>query len=155
VESGEIDRIVLLSFFGRLITFVFEGATIVLFMSLTWFASLGIQAITGDVRSYPPASDGATGVRLVKWKKNYIQVLGLVEDIEGCFGPILVAFMTKMHIQIVTFTFNIVNSIFMQEDSEFDNYSLPVVKNLLLMMSIIAGVRQMKKRVKAINENNI
>ena len=144
--NGEI-RYFLLATPGRLATYYFNCIVVVLFVVLTWFASLNIQLIADDVRNFRPKLGHATELRLNRWNKNYALISNVVEEIDRFFGPYLVVFTSKTFIVTINFAFNAVYSTFFQGNTDISGFLFLTCLDVLLLVIIVLAVEQMKKKV--------
>lgn len=83
----------------------YEDFTLVCFTSLIWFASESIQAITEEVEPHTATTGDVSIDRIMKWKRNYLSVLELIEEIDGYFGPALLISFTTFFITTTIFCY--------------------------------------------------
>jgi len=132
---------------GIILGEAYECVLVAIFMSLTWFASANIQAITEDVENRYSSSCSVSSNQVIYWKRSYNSVIEFIEEIGSAFGPTLLVLVGKQFVYFVVYSFGILVQIVENGPMVFSLiYNL---RNICLMCIVIAGAQRMKSKVRA------
>lgn len=128
----------------------YEDFTLVCFTSLIWFASESIQAITEEVEPHTATTGDVSIDRIMKWKRNYLSVLELIEEIDGYFGPALLISFTTIFITTTIFCYRFLYVMFGGANKISIASLVRIMRNIVEMYGMIYGTVVIKNKVKSI-----
>ena len=118
---------------------------VILFSSLTWFASASIRAIKEDVEFHHVSWHGSSRRKITNWKKNYCLIIKFTEELDCMLGLTLLVLIAKQLIYFVVYSFNILEQMYRNNLSVF-SVTLSI-RNIILMAVLIAGPQYIKNEV--------
>ena len=127
---------------GFIIGNVLEYLLVALFVSLTWTASMGVEAIAKDVESHLHDGDR----RVVNWKRNYCLILELIAEVDEIFGPSLLIFIATQFVMFVLYSFTIVFDQFRDATNYYPMYYM--AKNILSISLVVLGSQTIKAKAR-------
>ena len=99
---------------GRSISVLNNASTIGVFICLTWMTSMTLEALAKEIKhnSAILSTDSAHAEatmksQLVKWRRHYGLICEFVDQINRCFGFILLVFVAEQFIICITYSFSI------------------------------------------------
>lgn len=137
----------LLQIIGKTASDVFHDTTLVLFITLMWFSSASIQAITADSETHRSTAGGVPADQLIKWQKNYLAILELIEGINRLFGPVLLAVFSTMFFSNSILFFRVVSGIFGGSGENGSVSILRIVRSITVMTALVSATEMMKGKV--------
>lgn len=143
LKRGGIE---LIEVVGIVLGEVYECLLVALFVSLNWFASASIEAITTQIKNHYPSLRGVSCYQLTKWKRSYRLTLEFIEEVDKAFGPALFVLVVKQFIFFVVYSYGILYQLVINGPIVFS--CLYNMRNALLMLALIAGSQQMKNKVR-------
>ena len=138
------------SILGMMVDKTLSYCCLVLFLGLTWLVSMSIQMIAEQVKNAVAMTDDATDHQLRKWKKSYFLTLDLIEEMDGFFGPILLAIIAQMFLLIIThiyFAFCKSNENRLYGNIGLIRHYYKIIVTLIWMFLLTFGTQRIKKKV--------
>ena len=138
-----------LSLTGLCIINLYECFSVVLFLSMTWLASMSLQVIMEEVRSsFPPSGGNALPLPL-KWKQSYHLISNYIREIDRFFGTFLLVFFVKGFLYCFTVSCELI--VFMNSSDSARFYIYGLFRNTSLNGLVIFGSYNMKKKVTSLD----
>lgn len=114
ISLNETSVLTVLSWTGRSIIVLNTASTIGVFICLTWMASMTLEALAKEIKlkseiPFMDSSHAETTIKnqLIKWRRDYGLICEFVDQINRCFGFILLVFVTDQFIICITYSFSI------------------------------------------------
>ena len=126
---------------------IFQDLLVVLFLCLTYLATITNETIIQDVstRSFQWRNVSLYWIR--QWKKNYFAVQEYVKEIDRFFGPTLIITFAKISVDIIVTCSVVVNWIFQIEARNPLLFILKTITNILLAAGSIIAAQKMEEKV--------
>ena len=111
LSLGEKSTVTILQSIGMVFSAANNASAMGVFICLTWMTSMILQALARDIKlrtaELPSHSDILMKTQLLKWRRHYGLICELVDQINHCFGLILLIFVAKQFIVCITYSFSI------------------------------------------------
>lgn len=131
---------------GIVVGELYECFLVILFLSLTWFASASIQTITDDVKKYNRLFRSKNDPMPLKWQRSYGLILEFIEEVDSLFGPTLLILISKQILLFIVY-FSLIYDLLVR-NRPFPVFSVCYnIRNMFLLMTVVAGSQQMKNKV--------
>ena len=126
----------------------------IIYMILTWSASMSLGAIIEEVRSVNLMVNAPNRPRTLQWWQGYDAVLNFVEEIDAFFGLYLVIFIGKWFAIFSHISFKMISDV-MKEAESFPSYLIYLLGILFLFGMILFVTNRMKKKVNSLHYTGI
>ena len=135
-----------LSIFGMTILAIYEYLWIILFTCLVRVVAGSIQDIIKNVESH--FSTGvASGNQLTVWNETYLVTFDLVTEMNGFFGPTLVALLANNFLKSIFYVYKLVYQVVGNDRLIIVYWILKIIKNLIKIAGFVHGAEILKKKV--------
>ena len=112
------------------------------YLILIWFASMSIQVVVEDVRTYSTIRTYAAGLRVQQWRRCYISISNFVKELDGFFGPFLLVLIGTWFALLSILLSQLIQ---MDEDARMDLVFVSII--FILLGTIVFATQAMKKKV--------
>ena len=104
----------MLKWTGRSIIILNNAGSIGVFICLTWMTSMTLEALAKEIKlsseipsTESPHAEATMKTRLIKWRRQYGLICEFVDQINRCFGFILLIFVAEQFVICITYSFSI------------------------------------------------
>jgi len=157
-KSFNVDAATLLDLamvLGGFIIKFYLSSFVVLYVWLTLLASDSIQVIIKDVQSFIPGSHRETMSRVMQWKKSYSYHHRLIQEMDRCFGPALLVYMSYMFFFFIFIPYDV----FTDMKTALIGFILQSVwdifRNLIYVAVPIISSKRMKDKVELLVDSSV
>ena len=140
------DGIYIVQVVGIVFGELHECFLVILFLSLTWFASASIQAINEEVEKYRRLFIDDECHQLFKWQQSYCRILNFIDEVDNVFGPALFILISRQMILFIAY-FSLIYEL-LEKNKPFPVASVCYnIRNIFLLLALVTGSQQMKNKV--------
>ena len=127
---------------------IFQDLLVVLFLCLTYLATITNETIIQDVstRSFQWRNVSLYWIR--QWKKNYFAVQEYVKEIDRFFGPTLIITFAKISFQSILIGFKALGAVFEYEPMNPTGFIVKSTTNAFLAAGFIFAAQRMEEKVR-------
>ena len=142
IQNDAVDKI-----FGRILPEIGRFLTSALFMSLIYSVSMSIQVLIEEAETYLSTTEHASIHRLVKWSKDYLFILDVVDEISHFFAILLLIMFASLFLTTTIFSFRFLNVVLTHSRENSVRHFMKIVKNIIIITGMIHPVEMMKRKV--------
>ena len=128
-------------------------SAIILFLCLGWMALMAFDILVQEIKSFCKKYIRSAAVndfkKIVQWKRKHIFVCEFIDQINQCFGAILLIFIIKLLISITNYGFGTIETIKLKKTISYENIVIWIiaVKNLIYLFLITSLSEKINQKV--------
>jgi len=132
---------------GYWIIDMYPISAVVLFMCLTWTASMMLQRLIDDLPTTTISSNMEMSPQMIKWKHNYQLISSFIEKINHFFGAILLTFISRQLFYFIAYIYLLV-MLLQRESLELGTlFVFYLIKHVTYVFCITSVSHRIKKKV--------
>ena len=140
-------HIILRKLFGKVIMDIYKDFTMMLFLSLTWVATMGIEGIIQEIQFHISVSENVSIDRIMGWKGKYFTILDFIQEINRFFGPVIIINLANLFLTTSIFSFRLLNMIFSGSNGGWVSPFMKIIRNMMTVSGLVFGTETMKEKV--------